>query len=266
MNFFQFIKTREFWKHIAFMVGITLIVVTAVGFSLKWYTHFGEEIKVPDLRGKTLSQAEQIINNQSLRYQVVDSVYIEGKEPGIVVEQDPPIGSSVKDQRTIYLTITKGNAPQVKLPNLIDMTLRQATQVLQNAGFQLGKVIPRTDLAVNVILEMQSKGLPLFPGKAFPRGTAIDLVVGIMNADSLVTVPDLTGLSAEEARIMLYESSLNLGSVFYEGSISDTASALVVKQRPSMNPDELVNAASLVDIWLGDPKLVQDKNLIPTQD
>lgn len=266
MSFLQFIRTKVFWKHFASMMGITLLVVVVVGFSLKSYTHFGEEIKVPDLTGKSLTQAEQIINNQMLRYQVVDSVYIEGKEPGIVVEQDPPVGASVKEQRTIYLTITKGNAPQVKLPNLIDMTLRQATQVLQNAGFSLGKVIPRTDLAVNVILEMQANGLPLHPGKAFARGTAIDLVVGIMNADSLVTVPDLTGLSAEEARIMLYESSLNLGSVFYEGAISDTAAALVVKQRPSQNPDELVNAASLVDIWLGDPQLVQDKNLIPPQD
>jgi beta-lactam-binding protein with PASTA domain len=265
MSFLQFIKTRTFWKHFGLMLGITITVVVSVGFSLRWYTRFGEEIKVPDLNGKTLSQAEQVINSMHLRYQVIDSVYVEGMTPGIVVEQDPPIGGLVKEERTVYLTITKGNAPKVKLPNLIDMTLRQATQVLQNAGFLLGKVIPRTDLAINVILEMQTNGLPVHPGKSFTRGSAIDLVVGIMNADSLVTVPDLTGLSAEEARIMLYESSLNLGSVFYEGSISDTSAALVVRQRPVINPDELVNAASLVDIWLGDPQLIQDKNLIQPQ-
>jgi beta-lactam-binding protein with PASTA domain len=252
MDFKGFITSSIFRKNLAIMLGVSVVIIVSVMFFLSTYTQHGDEYKTPQLTKLTLEQAAKKIEEAGLRYVVVDSVFIQNLPPNTVFEQDPAAGMLVKKDRIIYITVTKGKAPKVKLPNLIDMTIREATQTLTNAGFQLGKVIQRTDLATNAVLEMQYKGIPTNPGSVFDRNTFIDLVIGVYNTDSLVTVPNLVGLTADEARIMLYEHALNLGSVFYSGEIKDSTTVLVIKQSPGSNQDELINAASLVDIWLGD--------------
>jgi len=81
----------------------------------------------------------------------------------------------------------------------------------------------------------------------------IDLLVGFNNSDSLVEVPNLTGLTLDEARIFLAESSLSLGSVHYMGSIADSTQALIVRQRPMAGSQgSQVRALDFVDLWLAD--------------
>ena len=46
----------------------------------------------------------------------------------------------------------------------------------------------RPDIANNVVLEMQVGGNKIYAGKELPRGSSIDLVVGIYNVDSLVPI------------------------------------------------------------------------------
>src|SRR5436190_8628958 len=98
----SFIKSKVFFFNL-------LIVVVLIGAAClvlyNWldnYTHHGESITVPDLRGMTREKLVKFIENKHLQYKVVDSLYEVGKTPGTVIEQDPAPDSKVKENRTIY--------------------------------------------------------------------------------------------------------------------------------------------------------------------
>jgi beta-lactam-binding protein with PASTA domain len=253
VSVFQFISSKSFFKQL--LVALVLFFAVAIGLMqyLKVFTRHGEEIEVPDLTDLHLDQLELILTEKSLRYQIIDSTYLDGKQSNLVYDQDPRPGSKVKEGRTIYLSVTSSNTPKVKLPDLVDLSLRKATIDLKNLGLTLGELIMRPDIANNVVLEMQMNGGKVFPGREIAKGTTIDLVVGIYNIDSLVAIPNLTGLTVEEARFYLSESALYLGRVSYQGTISDSSKALVIRQFPEMDEEELINTMAYIDIWVAQP-------------
>lgn len=252
MKSFDLLFTKAFWKHVFLSIVIFFGVAIALMQYLSVFTQHGEEIEVPDLSNLPVDELEQLIVENELRFSIVDSTYISGKQPGLVYEQDPKPGSKVKRNRTIYISITSSNTPKVKLPELIDLSLRKATIDLKNAGLNLGQLIMRPDIANNVVLEMQIAGNKVYPGKELPRGSSVDFVVGIYNVDSLVPIPNLLGLTIEEARFYLSESALYLGRVGYEKIISDTSKALVTRQFPESIDGELINTMSYIDIWVAE--------------
>jgi beta-lactam-binding protein with PASTA domain len=174
-------------------------------------------------------------------------------DPAAVVMSDPETGFLVKSGRTVYLTLNLSDLPSMPVPNLTDLSLRKATMDLTNKGFVVGQLIMKPDLAHQVVLGGQHKGRGVRTGQMLPRGSVIDLLVGFNNSDSLVEVPNLTGLTLDEARIFLAESSLSLGSVHYMGSIADSTQALIVRQRPMAGSQgSQVRALDFVDLWLAD--------------
>ncbi len=253
MSWTRFLSSKTFAKHLLLSVVVFFGVAILLMQYLAVFTRHGEEIEVPDLTDLHADQIEAILSEKNLRFQIVDSTYMAGKQPNLVYEQDPRKGSKVKEGRTIYLSVTSSNTPKVKLPELIDLSLRKATIDLKNLGLNLGSIIMRPDIANNVVLEMQMGGNKVFPGKEVPRGTVVDLIVGIYNVDSLVAIPNLTGLNIEESRFYLSESALYLGRITYEGTITDTSKALVLRQFPEVSEEELINTMSYIDIWVAQP-------------
>lgn len=66
-----------------------------------------------------------------------------------------------------------------------------------------------------------------------PKGSRIDLVLGDGRGNEEVDIPSLIGLTIDEARFALKNGAmLSLGNVYYEGEITDTANAVIVKQDP----------------------------------
>lgn len=250
MNMWQFLKSKTFRNQLMLAVAVVVVLVVGLVQYLKFYTNHGQQIEVPDLKDLRVDQIQAVLEEHDFTYVVVDSTYIRGKQPDLVYDQDPKAGSKVKEGRTIYVSITSSNTPKVKLPNLIDLSLRKATIDLRNIGLEVGQLIMRPDIANNVVLEMNLAGRKVMPGKEVPRGTIIDLVIGIYNVDSLVAIPNLVGLTIEEARFYLSETALYLGRINYAGTIADTTKALVVRQFPVAEEDEMINTMSFVDIWV----------------
>lgn len=250
MSFITFIKTKTFFVQLGIILGIAGVLLIGLVQYMKFYTKHGQEIEVPDLTDLHIDQLAQLLAANDLKYLVIDSTYLQGKPPMLVYGQDPKPGSKVKEGRTIYLSITASNTPKVKLPDLIDLSLRKATIDLKNLGLGVGDLIMRPDIANNVVLEMSMGGNKVYPGKEVPKGSVVDLVVGIYNVDSLVSVPNLVGLTVEEARFYLSETALYLGAVNYAPAIRDSSKALVVRQFPEVNDEEPINTMSYVDIWV----------------
>ncbi len=117
-KFFTYITTDTFRKNLLIAVGSVAAFIALIFIGLRFYTRHGESIAVPGLKGLSVERAVQLLESQGFKYQL-DSVYLPDKAPGLVVEQDPDPHTSVKRNRTIYLTIITRNAP------LISAELRQ---------------------------------------------------------------------------------------------------------------------------------------------
>jgi len=240
-------------RFLSLFLGVNAVLALVVWLALRWYTAHGDAIQVPSLRGLSADEAVVALEDLGLQALVVDSVYTEGLGPAVVVQSDPEAGFQVKSGRTVYLTLNLTDLPTMALPDLTDLSLRKATMDLNNKGFVVGQLIMKPDLAHQVVLGGQYQGREVRAGQKLPRGSVIDLYIGFNNSDSLVDVPNLTGLTLDEARIFLAESSLSLGTVSYLGTVSDSNQALIVRQRPMAGGNaSRVRALDFVDLWLSD--------------
>ena len=230
-SFFQYIGSKYFLKNVLLAAFTVLIVVLIIVFSLNYYTRHGSGVPVPKLTDLNISRASALLENQGFDYKV-DSVYLPDKAPGTVVQQDPDPGTNVKENRTIYLTIITTKAPNINLPDLENLAFREATATISNNGLKLGDTTYRSDIARNRVLEVRFAGQVIKAGTKLPKGSSIDLVLGDGKGASEVEIPDLTNQELDAAKFVISQSGLTLGSVTYEGSITDSTKVIIKSQLP----------------------------------
>ncbi len=250
-NFFKFLLSRVFIINIIASVGLAVLVF---GLTYKWldgYTRHGTSISVPDLRGMVAADLDEFLMYKSLRYKVTDStIYSLDKPPGTIIEQEPRPSEKVKEGRTIYVTITRSTPPGVKVPDLLDNSLRQAELILKSYGLVVGELIYKPDLAKNAVLAMQVNGTELEPGDEVTKGTVIDLVLGDGFGNTKVPVPDLFNLTLDEAMFVIRASSLNIGNLAFDNSVLDSSKARVYRQFPELGESSVINQGEAIDLFL----------------
>lgn len=177
-EFFSFKKNRFFWGNLLAIIVIACLLVFIVLKSLDSYTRHGQAIEVPDAKGKTIHEAENIFREKGLYSVVADSMYVKEKPAGSVLEHTPSSGQKVKEGRVIYLTINTLNIPLQLVPDVADnSSLRQAEARVQAAGFKLAThetIRGEKDW----VYEIKYRGKTLEPGDKVPVGATLTLVVG----------------------------------------------------------------------------------------
>lgn len=228
---FQYLRTKTFRRNLIIAIISIIVFVVAIFFILRNYTHHGEKIQVPDLKEKSITEAISLLEQQGFRYQV-DSVYQANAEPGVIIDQDPIAGSFVKDNRTVYLTMITLTPPIVTFPEIREMTFLEARAILGNYELRVGDTTYVADIARDVVLDVRYGGEELKAGQEIPKGSRINLVLGNGMGDSEVLVPNVVGLTLNEARFSILGSSLTVGTVNYMGYITDSLTARVISQNP----------------------------------
>jgi beta-lactam-binding protein with PASTA domain len=95
-----------------------------------------------------------------------------------VISHLPDAGSEVKENRKIYLTVNPSGYRKVTVPNLIQITKRNAESLLKSTGFQLGEYTYQDNIGKDMVLEIQFQGKKIEPGVLLPKTSKIDLVLG----------------------------------------------------------------------------------------
>lgn len=227
------LSKRKVLTHLLLSIIIMMIIVFTMVSWLGAFTNHGETVTVPNVKGMKYAELNEYLENKNLHVKISDSsMFLLDKGPGVVIEQDPSPNEQVKEGRTIYVSITRTVPPQVKMPNLIDVSQRQAEAILFSYGLRLGGVIYKPDLAKGAILEMSSNGKTLRAGQLIAKGSRVDLVLGDGIGITDVAVPNLLNLSLEEAVFVLKGSALNVGEVFYPPGKLDSINFFVVEQMP----------------------------------
>ena len=157
------------------MLVISLVIVFIAIKGTNLITHHGIEVPAPDLVGQTMEDMA-LFDDFEIIYS--DSIFSPNVAEGTILSQDPSAGTNVKKGRKIYVTIATSVPPQVEMPNLLDLSLRQAGNLLKTNDLKLGQVIYKASKYNNVVLEQRYKGRIIAAGAKIPYQSEITLIVG----------------------------------------------------------------------------------------
>jgi beta-lactam-binding protein with PASTA domain len=185
MDFLRFVFSKIFLRHFLIAIGITLVLIWIVLQSLAWYTKHNDYIIVPDYRGLYFTEVKSNPDNQNYQFIVIDSIFDVEKPRGSILSQDPHPGSKVKKNRMVYLTVTSMVPEKTTMPELRDLTLRQAQSMLESAGLKLGRLSYIKSFDEDAVQNQLFKGRLIKAGTEIDKGSVINLTVG-MGAKAMV--------------------------------------------------------------------------------
>ena len=175
-------KIRVRFKILGLNVLILLLIaVLLVGGTFWWlgrYTRHGESTEVPDVINLFYIDADILLAKHEMYATVVDSVYIDDRPRGVVLDQVPRAGSLVKRGRTIYLTVNAFMPRRIPIPKLNDLSYRQAQEVLKSLGFTKPYIVYEDSEYKDLVLRVLADGETIEPDARFSEDTRLTLVVG----------------------------------------------------------------------------------------
>ncbi|WP_153799123.1 PASTA domain-containing protein [Foetidibacter luteolus] len=272
---FKFITQKSFLINLLVVLVLAVVAVLLFFGSLGWLTNHNSIEKVPSVIGKNVEEAKKILEARGFDVEVQDSVYIDTTAKLAVVKQSPEPDASVKEHRTIYLTINRDVAPEVEMPDLRGFSFKSAQLYLQSLGLKMGDTTYKPDIAKNSVLDQQYNGKSIAPGTKISMGSPIGLVIGSGVGSTFINVPDLTGMTVKDARNFLSAMSIGISTINPESgeNIESQENAYIVRQSPEpynmLDEGQMVTnkirAGQLIDIWISNTKPVVDSAGIISQ-
>lgn len=253
MTLKEFFKSKIFITNAIAVLAITILLILFGMFFLWIYTDHGESVQIPDLKGRTSTEVADILDRIDLRFEIQDSVYSLETAPGTVLDQFPKPGQKVKENRTVFITLSAVSQEMISMPQLTDISFRQATNLIEGAGLIAGNIEYKPSEFPNLVLEQKVNGRIVREGEMIPKGSVVDLVLGTEGDATSSKVPTLFGNDLAEAQLKIQEAFLNLGTVTYDESFTseeEKTKGLIWKQSP--DPAEIFEIArgTSIDIWL----------------
>jgi beta-lactam-binding protein with PASTA domain len=240
---------KDIFIHVGVIMVISLVLILLFFYVyLPITTNHGETIKVPDLKGKTLEQIENILSDNDLRYQVNDSSYVAGAVPLSVLSQNPVAGSEVKSNRKIYITVTAKNPPMVYMPALKDKSLLAAKMELTSRGLILLEPNMVSSPYANLVIRQYVNDKEIAPETRIPKGTKIKLDVGNGDKTKEIEVPNLIGKNIDDAKADIVSQGLKVGLEKRE-QVSGKNPGEIIKQKPEYRAGALIHVGEPVDLW-----------------
>lgn len=238
---------------LAVVVGIVILVSLILW--LRRYTQHGVEEEVQDVRGLVVSEAEPILAEQGLHLVVIDSTYSDKVAFGAIVEQDPKPMSHAKHGRAVYVTINATTKRQVVMPNLQDMSYRQAETTLRGMGLKVDTIYDyEPSMYRDLVLDVKYKDESVAPGSKLEVGSEVRLVVGFGRGTEEVEVPSVIGMSPVDARRILLSHRLTVGAMTYDEAVEEDGTPLFVYQQIPAAGEKLIEGETVALKLTMDPE------------
>ena len=246
MGKLSFLKQKKFYIHLLIIIVLCFIILWLTIKMLGVYTRHGKVMLMPDFSGLT---TEEVVQQYGKDYHfiLIDSIYSKTKEPGSIVQQDPLPGSKVKRGRNVYYIIVAKTPEKTTMPNLNNLSLRQALVLLESSGLLVKELIYQEHFARNAICEQRYNGQVIKPGTELYKGSAITLYVGYGPDRKNTKLPSLYGTPVEAVQRTLNMAGLNLGNEVYEDHDS-IQYMKVSRMDPPYNAGS-VRPGTFVNVW-----------------
>jgi len=214
---------------LASIIGAGIVVAFLLDFLIMpSYTNYNEGITVPDVTKVSLDEATSLLDEYGLRHEVLDRRANSAYPADYIIDQAPSAQQIVKPNRKVYLTVNTATTPQTVVPDVVNMSLRNAEIQLENHGLTVGTKSYESSRFRNTILRQS-----VAAGDTVSRGTVVNLAVSDGLGSRIVEVPDVVGLRLSEAQQTITKAGLRVGEVRFQPSREFTPNTVI-----SYSPDE----------------------------
>jgi beta-lactam-binding protein with PASTA domain len=248
MGFLSFLTKKKFYINLLIAIALSVVLLWLALWSLDIFTRHGKVYIVPDFNGKTVEQLYDNDYDDFFDLIVIDSVFDQKRPKGSVIQQNPYPGAKVKKGRHVYLTIVAQTPERVFMPDLINLSLRQALVTLETQGLCVGNLEYVEYFARNAVVGQLMNEEPVEPGTELSKGSVVDLQVGKGDVRATVSMPMLIGKPREKVKQELHYAYLNLGNEYFI-DVTDSSQARVYKTDPEPFTDDVLQLGQKVDIW-----------------
>lgn len=250
----RFIFSKKFLFNLIAIALVWLIVIFGTKFYLNKYTHFGQQIEVPSFYKIHMDDLDQLIEGRDIRYEIVDSVYMDEWPKGTVCWQHPKptdsTGQFVKAGRVIQLSVVPSQPKLIKVPNVVEKSKRMAETQLESMGLRTKVSYKPSSDGKDHVLEQKVNGKPWHDGVKVIKGTVIELVVSKGSSGEVTALPNLVGLTIFEARERLSNLSLSLHPECSNcATVEEIDAAVITQQTPAGGIQATVAAGTTVMVW-----------------
>ena len=209
--------------------------------TLTWIIRSEDTVVVPDLVGKDVVHALELLTDLGLNTKVKGSQYSETFPKNHVILQEPVPGSEIKKGRDIRIFLSKGSKTVI-MPNLTGLSNRQARLVLEENGLCFGQVSSAYYPSLSkgeIIAQTPVKN------RIVTRGQCVNLLMSMGPRPQAFKMSAFDGLSIEEAVVLIERSNLRVGRIRYhfEAGRPDN---VIIGQKPE--PGYRVVAKAPVDL------------------
>ena len=212
-------------------LALVVVVTLAIFF---WIPSLGKNanmVAVPSLQGKTYEEATQILKERKLEIKLAEG----SSEEGVVIDQKPAAGKQAKKNSTVEVSLEQEgkDTPDntvVTLPDFTGQDQREALAQIKELGLDISAVDIRPQPDEKIELGKIISQTPV-GGSEVATGDPIVFYVSSGSESKVVMtrVPNIEGKSAEEAKAVLEQFNLALGSQKMEAS--DTVpEGIIIKQ------------------------------------
>jgi len=186
-----------------------------------------EVVTVPDLTGKTVTQARAELAKKDLSLALKGAEASDVIEKGLIARQEPVAGSRIRVTGFVQVLTSTGSGV-VTVPDLAGKTLDESLTLLQALGLTKGNLtqVHTPRLPAGRVLDQKPR-----PGTVVERGFPVGLLLSQGDLDERFVMPDLIGLRAEGVirRLNAWGFKVaDLRYVYYPGA----PAGLIVKQDP----------------------------------
>lgn len=202
----NFVRRHPVLMNLLYIILTAIILAWLASLFLDFWTDHGDERVVPNVKGMSYANAQNVLKEVDLNVEISDSVYDSAASPGTVIEQSPHRNAKVKPGRIVYLTIVAFSPKTVTIPDISNVSLRQAQSIFEGLGIKRIKVVEVESEYQDLLLNAKYNGLPLSAGARIPVTATITLEVGkglssdeldSLAVDSLAILPALDELDLE---------------------------------------------------------------------
>jgi serine/threonine-protein kinase len=196
-------------KITALCVAFLLVVGASAYLTLTFIIKSEDTVIVPNLVGKDVVSALELLTDLQLNTKVSGSEYSQQYPKNHVTFQEPEAGSEIKKDRDIRIMISKGTHT-ILMPNLHSLSEQQARMIMEENGISRGN-LSRT---FNPKVEKDHIIVQIPPtGTMITRGDPVDLLVSMGPRPVNLKMPDLSGLLLDKAVFMIENSNLAVGAI-----------------------------------------------------
>ncbi len=187
----------------------------------------GNEVVVPDLKGKKVEVAKRELKNLGLDLKVVGEKFNEDFEKGVIIKQYPYSNFKMKKGRSVKVVISSGKK-KVVIPKLVGFTFFEAKGILDENGLYLRNVCFShcVDSDRNVVVDQYPE-----PGKEGIESPYVDILVNEPDNSREYIMPDLVGLPYKDVVYFLEKNGFILKPLDFELDFSHP-SGVVIAQYP----------------------------------